>query len=194
VLLGGGGVLPGLDLLRRVRAAAPDAYIVYKPHPDVEAGHRPGALADAAVLRHADRVLRGGSMADLLGAVAEVHTLTSLTGFEALLRGKPVATYGQPFYAGWGLTRDANPPARRGRPLTIDELVAGTLILYPRYIDPVTLLPCGPEIVLDRLAGPALRDVNLLVKLRRLQGRLWVMGQRTAGQRRRPARVRNIMS
>jgi capsular polysaccharide export protein len=35
-----------------------------------------------------------------LSAVDEVHTLTSLAGFQALLRGKPVTCYGQPFYAG----------------------------------------------------------------------------------------------
>ena len=40
----------------------------------------------------------------LLGIVDEVHTLTSLTGFEALLRGIEVHAYGGPFYAGWGLT------------------------------------------------------------------------------------------
>ena len=180
VLLGGAGIRPGLDLLRRVRAAAPGAHIIYKPHPDVDAGHRAGALPDTEVLLHADQVLRGGSIAELLARVDEIHTLTSLTGFEALLRAKPVTTYGQPFYAGWGLTTDTNPPARRTRRLTLDQLVAGTLILYPRYIDPVTLLPCDPEIVLDRLADPALNRVSLLVMLRRLQGRILVMGQRAA--------------
>ena len=64
---------------------------------------------------------------------------------EALLRGKEVITHGMPFYAGWGLTRDLRPlPPRRGRRRTLDELVAGTLILYPRYVDPVCRLPCGP--------------------------------------------------
>ena len=45
-------------------------------------------------------------------------------------RGRRVATYGQPFYAGWGLTVDLAPPARRGRLLTLDELVAGVLLLF----------------------------------------------------------------
>ena len=180
VLLGGGGVRPGLDLLRRVRARAPEAWIIYKPHPDVEAGHRAGAVADHDVLALADQVLRGGSMAELLGQVDEVHTLTSLTGFEALLRGVPVVTYGQPFYAGWGLTTDDNPPPGRGRALSLDALVAGTLILYPRYFDPVLRLPCGPEIVLDRLADPALQGVNLLVMVRRLQGRAAMLLRRWA--------------
>ena len=172
ILLGGAGVMPGLDLLRRVRAQAPDAHIIYKPHPDVEAGHRPGAVPDAAVLRWADRVIRGAAMADLLAQVDEIHTLTSLTGFEALLRGRTVTTYGQPFYAGWGLTTDLNPPPRRTRILALDELVAGTLILYPRYIDPVTLLACGPETVLDRLRDPSLHRDTLLIRARRMQGRL----------------------
>jgi glutamyl-tRNA reductase len=60
----------------------------------------------------------------LLAQVDEVHVLTSLAGFEALLRGKPVATYGQPFYAGWGLTQDCYPLQRRTRRLSLDELRA----------------------------------------------------------------------
>jgi capsular polysaccharide export protein len=60
--------------------------------------------------------------------------MTSLVGFEALLRGLPVVTYGQPFYAGWGLTVDHAPLERRRRRLTLDELVAGALHRYPRYV------------------------------------------------------------
>ena len=61
--------------------------------------------------------------------------MTSLTGFEALMRGKRVVTYGMPFYAGWGLTRDCLKLPRRSRRLTLNELVAGALITYPRYYD-----------------------------------------------------------
>ncbi len=56
--------------------------------------------------------------------------MTSLTGFEALLRGKAVFTYGLPFYAGWGLTQDRHAHPRRHRRLSIDELVAAALIGY----------------------------------------------------------------
>jgi capsular polysaccharide export protein len=31
--------------------------------------------------------------------------------------------------------------------------VAGALILHPRYRDPVTGLPCPPEVLLERLAA-----------------------------------------
>jgi capsular polysaccharide export protein len=78
------------------------------------------------------------SMGELLPQVDEVHTLTSLAGFEALLRGKKVVCHGQPFYAGWGRTEDREPVARRTRRLTLDELVAGTLILYPTYVSRTT--------------------------------------------------------
>ncbi|MGJ8537971.1 MAG: capsular polysaccharide export protein, LipB/KpsS family, partial [Parasphingopyxis sp.] len=71
--------------------------------------------------------------------------MTSLAGFEALMRGKTVLTYGGPFYAGWGLTEDRLTFERRSRRLSLDALVAGTLIVYPRYIHPPTRLPCTPE-------------------------------------------------
>ena len=172
---GGGDVRGNLDLLARVRAANPDAFIAYKPHPDVAAGHRKGALAEAAALRYADVVVRGGAMAALLGEIGELHTLTSLSGFEALLRRVPVTVYGRPFYAGWGLTRDlAMPP--RGRTLSLEQLAAVALILYPRYLDPVTRLPCDPETIVERLAQPeAWRSGRLMrpvVLARRLQGLL----------------------
>ena len=170
VIAGGAGTLPGLPLLAKIRASNPDAHIMYKPHPDVEAGHRRGAIADAAVLAYANAVVRGVSMPLLIEAVDEVHTLTSLAGFEALLRGCKVVVYGQPFYAGWGLTEDHCPLLGRGRRLTLSELVAGCLILYPRYLDPLTLLPCGPEILIDRLADPTLWQPSIVMRLRRLQG------------------------
>jgi capsular polysaccharide export protein len=169
VRLGGGEVRGNLDLLGRVRAGNPDAFIVYKPHPDVEAGHRKGTVPDAEARRFADLVVRGVSTAALLADIDELHTLTSLAGFEALLRGRRVVVYGRPFYAGWGLTTDLAGPDR-GRRLALEELVAGALILYPRYLDPVTRLPCGPELVIERLADPELWRPGPLVLARRLQG------------------------
>ncbi|MEQ4599004.1 MAG: capsular biosynthesis protein, partial [Methylobacteriaceae bacterium] len=81
-----------------------------------------------------------------------VETMTSLAGFEALIRGLSVAVHGRPFYAGWGLTEDLAPGADRGRTLSLDALVAGALILYPLYLDPVAMKPCTPEQLLDRLS------------------------------------------
>ena len=104
--------------------------------------------------------------------VDEVHVNTSLAGFEALLRGKSVTTYGVPFYAGWGLTKDLGPvPARRTARRSVEELVAATLLQYPRYLDPVTGLPCPAEVVVARLSHAEERDPGLLVGVRRLQGK-----------------------
>ncbi|MEG3085518.1 beta-3-deoxy-D-manno-oct-2-ulosonic acid transferase [Sphingomonas sp. PB2P12] len=174
VKLGGGGLASNLELLRRARALEPEAEIWFRPHPDVDAGHRKGAVPDADALQVADRIVRGGGMAALLERVDAVHVLTSLTGFEALLRGCDVTCHGMPFYAGWGLTRDLMPLSdRRGRGLKLDELVAGVLILYPRYLDPVSGLPCEPETLFARMvAGDAVNRLGWVTRLRQIQGRM----------------------
>ncbi|MEM7701081.1 MAG: beta-3-deoxy-D-manno-oct-2-ulosonic acid transferase [Pseudomonadota bacterium] len=174
VLLGGQGLASNLELLRRARKLEPDAEIWWRPHPDVDAGHREGAVDDAAAMEHAHRIVRGGSMSDLLDQVDALHTLTSLSGFEALLRGCDVTCHGVPFYAGWGLTRDlGDVPDRRARNLSLDELVAGVLLLYPRYLDPVNGLPCPAETLIARVAqGEAENRLGWVQPVRQLQGRI----------------------
>jgi len=169
-VLSGLGPATNLELLRRVRAEKPDAYIIYKPHPDVEAGHREGRIRDDLCLQFADEIARDQPIAPLIAMADEVHVNTSLAGFEALLRGKSVYAYGVPFYAGWGLTTDRGPvPERRSTRRSLDELAAAALLVYPRYLDPVTCLPCPPEVLISRLSRPA-PPAGLLVHLRRLQG------------------------
>lgn len=151
-------VRTNLGLLQAARAAHPDAFLIYKPHPDAEAGNRPGGLSEARALELADAVARDAGMEACLKAADGLACMTSLAGFEALLRGKPVWTWGRPFYAGWGLTTDALACARRTRRLTIEELVAGALILYPLYVHPENGLPCQAEDVVAALAsGPPQR-------------------------------------
>jgi capsular polysaccharide export protein len=142
-----------IDLLKAVRVSHPDDFIVYKPHPDVEAGFRRGRVSEREAEAFADRVVTRGAILDLIESADRIETMTSLAGFEALLRGKPVTTYGQPFYAGWGLTEDVFPVARRTRQRLLDELVLAALILYPRYLDPVSGLRCPPELLVERLAA-----------------------------------------
>jgi capsular polysaccharide export protein len=185
-VLEGGSGRTNLDLIDRARQLEPSAWLVYRPHPDVVAGHRPGRVGHDTVMRFANEIDGMSSIADLIDSVDAVHTLTSLAGFEALLREKPVTTHGTPFYAGWGLTRDlADVPERRSRRLTLDELVAATLILYPRYLDPVTRLPCSPEILLDRIAAGRAAVPAPLSAFRRIQGRLKLGARRSTGGRSR---------
>ncbi len=125
-------------LLERARAERPASRVIYKPHPDVLSGNRKGDIDDAVLARCADKVETEASIVDCIEQCDELHTMTSLSGFEALMRGKPVVTYGAPFYSGWGLTTDHQTVKRRRRSRTLDELIYMTLIEYPRYLDLVS--------------------------------------------------------
>ncbi|MGC6408094.1 capsular polysaccharide biosynthesis protein [Bisgaard Taxon 45] len=127
-----------LDLLCTVRKNNPHAYIIYKPHPDVVARNRENMNQIEAYQHYANLIVEKVNVLDCINQVDEVHTMTSLAGFEALLRGKTVHCYGLPFYSNWGLTIDHLVLARRNRKLHILELIAGVLIYYPQYIDPQT--------------------------------------------------------
>lgn len=133
VRTGGGLIQSNLDLLKTVRKQNLDACIIYKPHPDVEKMNRKGKVAEIDVLKYADYVVTDINIIKLLEIVDEVHTLTSLTGFEALMRNIKVFCYGLPFYSGWGLTNDYQKTERRTNRLKLEELIAGTLLLYPKY-------------------------------------------------------------
>ena len=174
--LGEGGA--NLALLRAARTRNPDAFLIYKPHPDVERLGRAGAIAREAALRLADAVADDRPITDLFPIADRIETLTSLAGFEGLLRGISVTAHGQPFYAGWGLTEDVDPPARRGRALDLDALVAGALILYPRYYDPVSGLPCPVEVALDRIDAARQTPRTLPRRLGEVAGRAVIASRR----------------
>lgn len=156
VLLGAGDIRTNRALLDAARRANPEAVLLYKPHPDVEAGLRHGKIPPSELAALADVVLTGVSAVEAIAVADEIWTITSTLGFEALLRGKQVTCLGTPFYAGWGLTRDLGAvPARRTARPTPAALAHACLIAYPRYVDPVSGLPCPPEIAVERLKnGP----------------------------------------
>lgn len=179
ILKGAEDIRTNRDLLIAVRNANPAAVLAYKPHPDVEAGLRSGAVPDAEDI--ADIVLTNTDPISAIEAVDEVWTITSLMGFEALLRGKRVTCMGNPFYAGWGLTDDrAKPIPRRSALPDLRALVHATLIDYPRYRDPVTGEPCPVEVMVDRLAngeiptpGPLNRSLSKLQGVFASYAHLW---------------------
>lgn len=171
ILTGAGTERTNLALLERVRAENPDACLIYKPHPDVESGLRPGLIEPDRLAGLADHVASDADPVALIDAVDAVWTITSTLGFEALLRGKPVTVLGAPFYAGWGLTRDLGPiPARRAARPDLAALVHACLIAYPRYRDPVTGLPCPVELVMERLASGRTHQPPVLRLLAKAQG------------------------
>jgi capsular polysaccharide export protein len=145
------GIRHNGELLRTVREMNPQAHIVYKPHPDVVAGLRGWGRDETHAGTWCDEIVLHEPISHMFEQADEVHTLTSLAGFEALLRGKPVTCHGLPFYAGWGLTIDMVSTPRRSRQLTLDELVAGALILYPSYVSRVTGQFTTPERAVEEL-------------------------------------------
>ena len=149
------------ELLSQVRESHPDDIVIYKPHPDIEAGLRVGKVDDKT-LQKADLVAHHIAMPDCLDICQVVHTISSLTGFEALIRGRDVVCYGMPFYAGFGLTTDVVEPTntpkqhamsrrRRSTPLDIESLIFGTLIMYPLYRLPYGYGVTTPEKVIEYL-------------------------------------------
>jgi len=145
------GIKTNLALLQEVRNTNPGAYIIYKPHPDVVAGLRAKGSQEHLCWNYCNEVLMDVPMNDLINMVDEVHVMTSLTGFEALLRGRKVVCYGLPFYAGWGLTQDIHVCTRRTRQRSISELAACALILYPTYITYNRPKLAEPEQIMNEL-------------------------------------------
>lgn len=135
-------------LVAAVRALYPEAYLAYKEHPDVTSGMRSGGeVPDAA-----DIIVRDGDIKDWIAWCDRVETMTSLAGFEALIRDKPVGVHGIPFYAGWGLTNDRLQVARRTRVISKQMLAAAALILYPFYVHPLSGMPCRVEELVEEIA------------------------------------------
>lgn len=147
IRLGSIEVKTNQELINAIRKDNPEAFIIYKPHPDVVSGNRKGGLNVGG----ADDMITNVSIHSIIKKVDEVHTITSLAGFEALLHGKKVVTYGMPFYAGWGLTNDKLKNSRRMRKRSLDELVAAALIEYPSYFDFDSGLPCPPEVIIEKI-------------------------------------------
>ena len=181
ILTGTKSISTNVELLSAARAANPQAIILYKPHPDVEAGLRNGLIDKDGLDTLCNEILHDTDPITAINAADEVWTMTSLLGFEALLRGKPVTCLGTPFFAGWGLTNDLGAvPARRGLNISLETLIHASIIDYPRYFDPITKSPCPPEVVLERLAtgnlpkpGPNTRILSKLQGLFATKAHLW---------------------
>jgi capsular polysaccharide export protein len=139
-------------LLASARARNPDAFLVFKPHPDVIAGLRHGAVPAPETAELADHVTTSPNIVALIDSADRIETISSLAGFEGLLRGKAVACHGVPFYAGWGLTEDlAAIPPRRTRRRTLDELVAIAFTRYTRHVHPYWRRECTCLELIDGL-------------------------------------------
>jgi len=147
------------DLVRLAYKENPEAQIIYKPHPDVlhgyrERGSNPNEVSDIAMI-----LTQNISLSSAFNTIDHVYTITSLSGFEALLRGIKTTTICCPFYSGWGLTDDRQINKRRKRKLNIVELFAISYIIYPQYFDTETGNNITLENVIDKIIDDK-KDLN----------------------------------
>ena len=144
ILTGSPVIRSNQELLETVRKENSDSWIIYKPHPDVIAKNRTDDLAMEAITANCDELILDIPLNQLFEHIDELHTMTSLSGFEALIQGVNVVCWGQPFYSGWGLTKDKHPLARRTKELDLATVIYHTLN-YPLYIDWKTGLFISPN-------------------------------------------------
>ena len=151
-------------LVEQVRKDYPDSFIIYKPHPDTESGLRARGAKDDYINLNADLIANKTPLEELFNKVDKIAVFTSLGGFEALIRGISVITYGFPFYAGWGLTDDKLHnhiwAKRRTNKLTIEELTFIELIKYPFYSSMKFNCPTEIENIIDKVNKKDLEDIK----------------------------------
>lgn len=76
-------------LLQEVRRKNPLSFIIFKIHPDVLFSSRQGIANRKELLKFANYVCSDNTpITTLIELADEVHTISSLSGFDALIRGK----------------------------------------------------------------------------------------------------------
>lgn len=139
------------EMLFDAREAFPNARILIKAHPETTGGARSGYLKPEDCDTNTIFFEKNVSPHKLLEGAIAVFTVSSQLGFEAILAGHKPRVYGQPFYAGWGLTEDRAPLARRQRMLTRAQLFAAAMILYPVWYAPYRDRLCSFEEAVNTL-------------------------------------------
>jgi len=153
ILYGSPEIQLNTDLIKQVLKDFPNSNIYYRPHPDVTAGLRV-QLSDPS--EFADRICimeQPYPIWENIEKFQRVCVMTSLAGFEALMRGRKVKTYGQPFYSGWGLTDDLVPCIRRKQNRTLEEVFFAAYVEASTYLIPGTGQEVEIETVLQMMFG-----------------------------------------
>ena len=166
-----------LELIKVTRETFPKSYLIYKPHPDVAKLLRKKGKNDNRIREYCDEIVDDICIEKMYKKIDRLSVMTSLGGFEGLIRGIPVTTWGIPFYAGWGLTDDKLKEhewikKKRNRVLSLEELIYGCLINYPLYISKLSGRLCSPEqAIKELLIVKEQKDQRLNMK--QLTFRIW---------------------
>jgi len=130
------------DIILTALEENPNSQIFVKIHPDALTGKRKSSIDVELAKKYCKVITKNTNPIMLLEEFDKVYTQTSQMGFEAALLGKEVITFGMPFYAGWGVTKDKLQNKRRKRKLTPLEIFAAAYILYSSYYNPYKKREC----------------------------------------------------
>jgi len=139
------------ELLTAAVQENPEAVILIKVHPETLTGRKAGHFSEQILNSLAQSVPEIGKSRssgrlrltpepinpwELLEGCARVYCVSSQLGFEALMAGCKVVTFGQSFYSGYGLTddRSPNPVARRSN-ASLEALFSALYFDYCHYFD-----------------------------------------------------------
>jgi len=136
IKLGAQTKIDNLDLLKLAYEENRGANIIFKPHPDVLYKKRKNSIGLDEYAKYGLVVMDNITLFDLIELSDHVYTITSLSGFEALMQGKKVTCLGSPFYAHWGLTDDRDKIIERRKKylLSLEQLFYAAYIEYPTYL------------------------------------------------------------
>jgi len=128
-----------LDIIKFINSNNTNHTIYIKLHPDILSGVKKSSL-DLNQLRNMNVIIITDNYnpIELLSKFEEIHTLTSQMGFEALMIGKKVHTWGVPFYSGYGITEDHNiyyEDVRNTIPRSLEIVFKSMYLDYTIYID-----------------------------------------------------------
>ena len=124
-----------LELIKNARQENKDAFIIYKPHPDTLTGIRKVLSPINECEKYVNIVDTLHGLDTLIKASEHIYTITSLSGFEALMYRKKVTCFGFPFYSGWGLTDDRDIRSVEViNKLSLEQLFYAAYIEYPKYM------------------------------------------------------------
>ena len=163
IIFGGNGKQKDFDkMLVDAVKENPNSLIFVKVHPDalVKRKKRAKGFFTPENTKYKNVILFAENInpVAVLKNVDKVYVWSSGMGFEALMCGKEVITYGTPFYAGWGVTTDRHLwfqtpelKKRRAKRRTVEELFYYSYVWYSHYVDPKTNKACSIDEAVDYL-------------------------------------------
>ena len=151
IIKGGGSEEVFKNMLQKAIDENPDSDIIVKTHPDTMSGNRGGYYTGLKQHDNIYPMTEPINPISLIKYCDKVYVCTTQLGFEALMCGKEVHTFGIPFYSGWGLTIDEQQCDRRTNKRTLEEVFYISYIMYSHYVNPDKKCRCEIEEAMEYL-------------------------------------------